>query len=210
MNLNLDHPVNNGSLHSIKNTEMAGRPKHFDQTEALEKAMRLFWSKGFDCTGISDLERALGMGRQSIYNTFGDKKSLYLRSFQHYGETYSKAMLGLLTEAGSAEQKLDRFLSALISVQCEDGRSGCLLANSVSSSMQTDPEAAAMVNAFLKRLHQTISDVLIEVDKDAANRRKTAWVLVNTAQGLCVLSKAGQSKAILTGIKNQTITLIFS
>ena len=189
---------------------MAGRPKKFDQTEALEKAMRLFWSKGFDCTGISDLELALGMGRQSIYNTFGDKKSLYLKAFQHYGETYSKAMLGLLNEAGSAEQKIERFLSALIKVQCEDERSGCLLANSVSSSMQTDTESAAMVNGFLKRLHKEISKVLSEVDSDSLNCNKTAWVLVNTAQGLCILSKAGQSKSILIGIKKQILALIFN
>jgi TetR/AcrR family transcriptional repressor of nem operon len=188
---------------------MAGRPKHFDESKTLEQAMELFWVKGYDCTGISDLEKTLGIGRQSIYNTFGDKRSLFLKAFNHYAQTRSGAMVALLKDAGTAQQRIDRFLTALIEAQCSDKRSGCLLANSVSSSIQSDPEAAAIVDSSLKRLHKALSDTLKETTPDASERKKTAWLLVNTAQGLCVLSKSGQPKNTLTGIKTQILALIF-
>lgn len=189
---------------------MAGRPKNFDESTTLEKAMELFWEKGYDCTGISDLETSLGLGRQSIYNTFGDKRSLFLKAFHHYASTRSGAMVALLQQPGTAEKKIDRFLTALINMQCRNERTGCLLANSVSSSMQSDPEAAAIVDASLKRLHKELSNTLVDIFPHASERNKTAWLLVNTAQGLCILSKSGQSKNTLTGIKNQTLTLISS
>ena len=189
---------------------MAGRPKHFDEQKALEQAMELFWAKGYDCTGISDLEKALGIGRQSIYNTFGDKRTLFIKAFQYYAQTRSAAMVGLLQQEGTGEEKIDRFFSMLISVQCSDKRTGCLLANSVSSSIQSDTEAATIVDVCLKRLHRELSHCLEEQTPDSSERKKTAWLLVNTAQGLCVLSKSGQPKSTLTGIKNKTLSLIFT
>ena len=189
---------------------MAGRPKHFDENQSLEQAMELFWEKGYDCAGISDLEKALGIGRQSIYNTFGDKRQLFLKAFQHYAQTRRAGMIALLQKDGTAEEKVNRFLTALITAQCKDKRSGCLLANSVSSSLQTDPEASAIVDNSLKRLHKEIANCLTETVAESKERSKTAWVLVNTAQGLCLLSKAGQSKNTLTGIKNKTLSLVFN
>lgn len=171
--------------------------------------MELFWAKGYDCTSISDLETTLGLGRQSIYNTFGDKRSLFLQAFNHYAQTRSGAMVALLKAPGTAAQRIDRFFTALIEAQCRDKRSGCLLANSVSSSIQSDPEAAAIVDRALKRLHQALADALAATIPDASERKKTAWLLVNTAQGLCVLSKSGQAQNTLTGIRTQTLALIF-
>lgn len=193
---------------------MPGRPKHFDESVALEQAMELFWVKGYDCTGISDLEKTLGIGRQSIYNTFGDKRSLFLKAFQHYAQTKSGAMVALIREDGSPQEKIDRFLTALIELQCNDQpnnvRAGCLLANSVSSSIQADSEAAAIVDTSLKRLHKELTGCLSEIISDTSEQKKTAWLLVNTAQGLCILSKSGQPKSTLIGIKNKTLSLIFN
>jgi len=171
--------------------------------------MELFWAKGYDCTGISDLEKTLGIGRQSIYNTFGDKRSLFIKAFHHYAQNRSGAMVAILKQDGSAEEKIDQFLTTLINAQCSDQRSGCLLANSVSSSIQSDPEAASIVDSSLKRLHKALTTCLNKTISDASERKKTAWLLVNTAQGLCILSKSGQPKSTLTGIKNQTLSLIF-
>jgi len=189
---------------------MSGRPKKFDETQALEQAMGLFWAKGYDCTGISDLESALGMGRQSIYNAFGDKRSIFLKAFHYYTQTRSRALLTFLREEGSSEQKINRFLTALIEIQCQDNRTGCLLVNSVSSSMKNDDEAAAMITHFLNTLQNEISKALTQTISNETTRHKTAWLLVNTAQGLCILSKSGQPASTLHEIKNHTLSLIFN
>ncbi|MEA2965178.1 MAG: TetR/AcrR family transcriptional regulator, transcriptional repressor for nem operon, partial [Alphaproteobacteria bacterium] len=56
------------------------RPREFDRDEALERAMSVFWSKGFAATSTSDLVEAMQIGRQSMYDSFGDKRALYLEA----------------------------------------------------------------------------------------------------------------------------------
>ena len=62
---------------------MVGRKLEFDKQEALEKAMELFWSSGYNATGLKDLLKAMGIQRQSMYNTFGSKHQLFLEAVQH-------------------------------------------------------------------------------------------------------------------------------
>jgi AcrR family transcriptional regulator len=61
-----------------------GRPKEFDRGEVLERAMEVFWTHGFEVTSMSDLQRALGIGRQSLYDTFGDRKAIFDEALGHY------------------------------------------------------------------------------------------------------------------------------
>ncbi|WP_155737462.1 TetR/AcrR family transcriptional regulator, partial [Agrobacterium tumefaciens] len=60
------------------------RPREFDRDAALEKALRVFWSKGFAATSTDDLREAMGIGRQSLYGAFGDKRKLYLEALDAY------------------------------------------------------------------------------------------------------------------------------
>ena len=60
------------------------RTKAFDEQEVLEKAMELFWKKGYYATSIQDLVNHLGINRASLYDTFGGKKKLFLHTFSHY------------------------------------------------------------------------------------------------------------------------------
>lgn len=188
---------------------MPGRPKHFDENQALEQAMELFWAKGYDCTGISDLEQTLELGRQSIYNTFGDKRALFLKAFRHYSLTQGSHMITLLQEDGTDRERLNRFFTALISAQCSDQRAGCFLSNSLNSSIRHDNEVLAVIDDFLTRLHKAVSDCLKNTLADSKKRNTAAWLLVNTAQGFCVLSKAGQPKETLIDIKKQTLDFLF-
>lgn len=61
-----------------------GRPREFDETEVLDRALHLFWSKGFDGTSMEDLVEATGLGRASLYGAFGDKEKLFSRVVDHY------------------------------------------------------------------------------------------------------------------------------
>src|SRR5579884_2561634 len=63
-----------------------GRPRNFDELEALEKATQVFWSKGYDGVTIDDLVDGMGVGRPSLYAVFGDKRTLFLRVLRMYAE----------------------------------------------------------------------------------------------------------------------------
>ena len=65
-----------------------GRPRSFDQTEALDAAVLVFWEKGFDGASIEDLTTAMGISRPSLYATFGNKRSLFIEAIDRYAATY--------------------------------------------------------------------------------------------------------------------------
>src|SRR6266566_10166481 len=62
-----------------------GRPRHFDVDEALDRAMRLFWRKGYQATSVSDLTTAMGIKRASLYAAFGSKEALFRKALERYG-----------------------------------------------------------------------------------------------------------------------------
>src|SRR4051812_29138361 len=63
-----------------------GRPRNFDEMEALEQAIQVFWSKGYDGATVDDLVAGMGVGRPSLYAIFGDKRTLFLRALRAYAE----------------------------------------------------------------------------------------------------------------------------
>src|SRR3954467_15482771 len=67
-------------------TKPRGRPRSFDEMEALEKATEVFWSKGYDGVTIDDLVDGMGVGRPSLYAVFGDKRTLFVRALRAYAE----------------------------------------------------------------------------------------------------------------------------
>ena len=105
-----------------------GRPRSFDEAEALEKATQVFWSKGYDGVTIDDLVAGMGVGRPSLYAVFGDKRTLFLRVLKDYAEKKgalaAKALLSPQTIRGS----LAGFLKNAVETATERGCArGCLL-----------------------------------------------------------------------------------
>lgn len=73
------------------NRNVSGRPKGFEPDEALEKAMRLFWAKGYDGVTIRDLTKVMGVNRPSLYATFGNKEALFKKALTRYMQSYFSA-----------------------------------------------------------------------------------------------------------------------
>src|SRR5260370_22128135 len=77
------------------------RPREFDREEALERATGVFWAKGYASTSTDDLLTAMGIGRQSLYNAFQDKRALYLETLERYQRTTTAGHLQRLNSAAS-------------------------------------------------------------------------------------------------------------
>ena len=74
--------------------KVMGRPREFDEDEALAKIMDVFWEKGFEGTSMSDLETATGLRKGSLYAAFGDKRAMYRKSVELYGRTAIEEVRG--------------------------------------------------------------------------------------------------------------------
>src|ERR1700744_1593860 len=105
-----------------------GRPRSFDETGALEKAIQVFWSKGYDGVTIDDLVAGMGVGRPSLYSVFGDKRAIFLRALKAYAERKGALAAKALFSPGTLRDSLVSFLRHAVESATEKGSApGCLL-----------------------------------------------------------------------------------
>lgn len=138
-----------------------GRPKEFQREEALERALDTFWSNGFAATGVAELTAAMGIGRQSLYDTFGDKRSLFLEAL----DAYCGRQFGVVQERlGSIPAPGDR-LRALFDMLPEfmEGpmSKGCMVVNSMNEFCGSeDQEILAELQQYQERKQQMVRGLL--------------------------------------------------
>jgi AcrR family transcriptional regulator len=106
-----------------------GRPRSFDEREALEKATQVFWSKGYDGVTIDDLVDGMGVGRPSLYSVFGGKRTLFLRVLKDYAEKRGALAAMALQSPQTLRDSLAGFLKHAVETATEKGCArGCLVA----------------------------------------------------------------------------------
>jgi AcrR family transcriptional regulator len=105
-----------------------GRPRSFDESDALKKATQVFWSKGYDGVTIDDLVVGMGVGRPSLYAVFGDKRAIFLRVLKAYAERKGAAAAKALLSPQSLRDSIASFLRYAVESATEKGSArGCLL-----------------------------------------------------------------------------------
>lgn len=189
------------------------RPKSFDVTDVLRRAMSLFWSQGYEATSMRDLETHLGIGRQSLYDTFGDKHALFLEALRRYSadRESSRAELGR-GDAGLAEI-LAWFDSLVLFAAPAGPRRACLIINTVAELGVQDAEASSICRKSRERLTRQFSRAL----ENAASRGEiprpssitaAADFLVSQSYGIVLLAKNGASRARLRAATAQALRAI--
>lgn len=174
------------------------RPREFDEDEALEAAMGLFWTKGYEAASLEDLLAAMGIARGSLYKAFRSKRDIYLATLARYDQTVVDAAVAMLGDpaGGDGGARIRRFLLSAVEPLAGAGdRRGCFLCNAAVDRAQSDPEVAAKVMAMMRRIERAIAAALTEggqgVGRDAAARAETARLLLTAYVGLRVLARAG-------------------
>jgi TetR/AcrR family transcriptional repressor of nem operon len=196
---------------------MAGRPRNFDPEQVLDQVMLLFWQRGFTATGIAELEQATGLGRQSLYGAFGDKRALFDLVVERYFQRVIKpGLIDVLDGVGSergARGDLELLLSAWESVASATDFNGCLLGNSVAELGLHDPELAEvlkrklrlMEDAFYRNLKRAQKACELSAQLDA---RSVARSLVTTAQGLAVVARVNREPAFVRAVVDSARKLL--
>lgn len=175
-----------------------GRPKQFDPDEVVGIARDVFWKHGYCNTSLSTLESELSIGRKSLYDTFGDKRALFLRII----EGYARAPYPIMRpDAGWAEIEAMFRRSPFF----QDGRRGCLLANTtLEFGTEGDPDVSAIVARHFARLERGFAAAVDKAVADGDVRADiqipdAARYLTLSLQGVAVMAKTGATREAFDG-----------
>jgi TetR/AcrR family transcriptional repressor of nem operon len=190
------------------------RPKEFNPDDAIEKAMQVFWHKGYEATSMEDLLSAMDLNRGSLYDTFGDKRQLFLKVVDRYCTTFVGSKFSLLDQPGPALPALRRFIHGMIEGALADPqRRGCLITNTVMELSPHEKEIAGTLRQVLKMAEDTFFRVLAhakqqgELNSDT-DPRALARFLTTMMQGTIVMIKAGTSADVVEQTAETALSIL--
>ena len=190
------------------------RPKEFNPDDAIEKAMQVFWHKGYEATSMQDLLTAMDLNRGSLYDTFGDKRTLFLKVVNRYCTTFVGPKFTLLDQPGQALPSLRRFIGDMIDGGLADPqRRGCLIANTVMELSPHEKEVAGTLRRVLKMVEDSFFNVLTRAKqqgelKDDKDPRVLARFLATMMQGTIVMIKAGASADVVKQTAETALSVV--
>ena len=137
-----------------------GRPRAYEPDVALGKALDLFRTQGFAATSLDDLSEATGMNRPSLYGAFGDKRELYIKSYQRYREEGRARMVEIFRAEMPLRQRLERIFASALNMYLsgDTGPRGCFTVVTAASEAVSDPEIRAMVQEGLTELDKAFAN----------------------------------------------------
>ena len=144
------------------------RPKEFKREDVLDKAVLTFWQQGYYGTSIRHLIASMGIHRGSLYDTFGDKHSLFEESLARYDHTVVGTNLAPLEEADASLATLASFFESVVDWSLQDGdRKGCFFVNTAAELAPHDAAIAQQLRGYFYRIESTFATVL-ERDRASA------------------------------------------
>jgi TetR/AcrR family transcriptional regulator, transcriptional repressor for nem operon len=182
-----------------------GRPREFEETAVLNAATELFWTRGFDAASIRELAERMGLQTASLYNAYGDKRTLYRQVLQRYAKDAVDWCEERLAGHRSALEALQAFFSAVAADTCADrDRKGCLIVNAGLDTAPHDPEFKTMVAAVFRRLERLFRDCALRGQADGSVTRAqpaddVARLLLGVMLGMRVLARTRPERALLEG-----------
>ena len=193
---------------------MAGT-KQFDEDEVLDRAMLLFWRRGFGATSMQDVAQATGVLRGSLYHAYGDKQALFLRVFGRY-RAWFLASLRAALDAPTAEEALRRYLrfaiETITAVDDDEVTRGCLTTKTATDETAMDDAIRAALRGLLDDVQQALADRLGQ--PDAAGRlalppAAAARLITTTTRGMVVLERVYRDVAQLEAVADDLLRLMF-
>jgi TetR/AcrR family transcriptional repressor of nem operon len=191
------------------------RPREFDEAAVLNAAMQCFWAQGYELTSVRELAERMGITGASLYNAFGDKRSLYRRSLEYYLEQSVHDRMSRLARLAPL-QAIRGFFDEIIDRSVSDEqRRGCLLVNAALEMAPHDPEfreivvrETGLIEAFFERCVEAgQADGTIVRSRPAADLAK---LLLSVLLGLRVLARTRPERAVMEGAANGALSVLGS
>ncbi|MEI6202710.1 MAG: TetR/AcrR family transcriptional regulator [Enhydrobacter sp.] len=190
------------------------RSKAFDEERAIDRAVDCFWSRGYEATSVRDLGEAMGIGGASLYNAFGDKRTLFVKCLERYANRSSRERMARIEEKYAPKDAIRTFLAEIIERSLKDPDcKGCLLVN---SALDVAPHDAAIGEAVAGYLDE-IRD-FFRRNIDAARRAGTvpkaidaetvSGHLLGVLMGIRALTRVKPDRKLLESVARPALALL--
>ncbi|SFE59784.1 TetR/AcrR family transcriptional regulator [Trichococcus pasteurii] len=136
------------------------RSKEFNEEEALDKAMEIFWKQGYEKTSIQDLVDQMGIHRRSLYDTFGDKHSLFVQTLERYESLVAAQIRKQITEEMTTVESIRKIFELAVYSDSTYPK-GCLMVNTAVELSLLDDEVSQRIKTAFKQTENLIADLLI-------------------------------------------------
>ena len=190
------------------------RTKEFDREEVLTKAMYTFLQHGYEGTSMQTLVSTMGINRGSLYDTFGDKRSLFLAAIAHYEGTIVKDTIGSLMDADAGKQTIiDIFRGLVVGMAKETNCYGCLMTNTAVELCPHDAEAKDKIDTHFGQIARAFRQALkLAQDKGEIagdlDINAIANYLTSSLQGLRVMGKVNRNPQTLNSIVDVILSVL--
>ena len=190
------------------------RTKDFDESEVLTKAMNLFWHKGYNGTSMQDLVDGLGISRSSMYDTFGDKHTLFIRSLENYKQMATTEMKAIVDNAPTAKVAIRRMFELTVTELLSDNQhKGCFLVNAGVEMAPHDTEVNKMLCDNDRQLEKYFNEAIKkgqdsgEISNEQSSHALAQFIL-NSIKGMRVTAKSAADKKVFRDIVEVTMKVL--
>lgn len=187
------------------------RPREFDREEALQKALYVFWEKGYDATTLPDLLERMSISRSSLYDTFGDKQALFREALNLCLQEFTARRIELLRKAKSAKQGITAYFNDHVEVALKETYpGGCLVTNTATTLETADEQIVDSITQGTDQLEEAFHALLkkgqetgeITMDK---NIQALARLFVGIAYGINVVARVSPNRERLEDMAKAAI-----
>ena len=190
------------------------RTKEFDPDAVLASALELFWARGYEATSMADLVEHLGIGKASIYATFGTKHDLYLKALDRYVGNKTPVELSDLSQPGpvlpAVRALVERYGEEALG---DDAPRGCFVVNAATERLPDDADTGRLVEASWGGLETALTSALIRAQAQGElgperDPRSLARFLLTVLQGLRVLGKGRPAPGRVRDAVREALTVL--
>ena len=176
-----------------------GRPRTFDEETVLDAALDLFWRQGYRSTTTRNLETALDMSQPSIYNAFGSKRDLLLRTMDRYESRIEDELLSTLSDHDDGYEAIEQFLAKLTGWIEDNQARGCLMVNMMVGDLR-DEAVAERVESYRSKIGDAFAEAIGRSETDAAVVSARADLLLAAVLGLHITARTAGCGAAVTAM----------
>jgi TetR/AcrR family transcriptional regulator, transcriptional repressor for nem operon len=190
------------------------RTKDFDENEVLNKAIELFWRKGYNGTSMQDLVDGLGISRSSLYDTYTDKHTLYVKALESYQSAGACKIQAIINNAASAKETIKQLLElATGELLVDQQHKGCFMVNAEVETAPHDSEVNDLVCKNEQQMEQAFFEVIQKGKdngeiKNQQDARALARFIFNAVKGMRVTGKSTTDKSVFDDIISLTVSAL--